>query len=162
MRNHSVPIIKRRGFLRDVSCLRPLAAFACGAIALTCAGEAAAAYRQVQGAHVEVSRAASHWHRRPHGWWRGHPWFATYRGLRPGHYFVPGHGYVPVPRAYYGRRWLVGHVVPVPLRRYHVHDLAFYRLGPPPRGHVWLYVDNNIVLMRVATGVIVNVIYRIW
>lgn len=106
--------------------------------------------------------AVAHWDRHHSGWWRGHPWFATYRGPRRGYYFAPGHGYYAVPRAYWGRHWAVGVVVPPPLRRYTVVDLRFYRLAAPPRGHIWVYLNNNIVLIRVSSGAIVRVVDHVW
>lgn len=137
---------------------------AVGAIAATAiiGSSAEASQWHAPVAYAPPRIAVERWDRRHPAWWRGHPWFAGYRGLRRGYFFVPGRGYVPVPRAYYGRRWLVGHIVPPVLRRFHVHDVAFYRLRPAPPGHAWIYVDNNIVLMRVATGVIVDVLHRIW
>ncbi|AHE56834.1 RcnB family protein [Sphingomonas sanxanigenens] len=106
--------------------------------------------------------AVAHWDRHHVGWWRGHPWFAAYRGPRHGYYFAPGHGYYAVPRAYWGRHWTVGVVVPPPLRRYTVVDLRFYRLAVPPRGHTWIYLDTNIALIRISSGAIVRVVDHVW
>ncbi|WP_343517907.1 RcnB family protein [Sphingomonas sp.] len=156
----SAPIAAAHGF-RIVPPL--IGAVALSAAAISLVGSAKAAHWHRPAAHATPPVIAmAYWDRRAPGWWRGHPWFVGYRGVRRGYFFVPGRGYVPVPPAYYGRPWRVGHVVPPALRRYHVHDVGFYRLRPAPRGHVWIYVDNNIVLMRVATGVIVDVLHRIW
>jgi len=152
------------GAVRGCRIVHPLiGAIALSAAAIPIPSSAKAAHWHRPAVHVtSPGIAIARWDRHTQGWWRGHPWFVGYRGARRGYFFVPGRGYVPVPPAYYGRPWLVGHVVPPVLRRYHAHDVAFFRLRPARRGHVWIHVDNNIVLMRVATGVIVNVLHRIW
>ena len=35
-----------------------------------------------------------------------------------------------------------------------------YTPQPAPYGHRWVYVDGNLVLMAMATGLIANIIYN--
>lgn len=95
-------------------------------------------------------------------WWRGRPEFAAFVGPRPGYYFAPGYGYYRVPAPYYRRVWRVGVVLPPPLRHYRVVHPALFRLRPPPPGHAWIHVDNDILLISVATGVIVSAMLDAW
>lgn len=88
--------------------------------------------------------------------WRRPPPPPEYRGPRHGHYYAPGYGYYAVPPTYLNRRWSVGAVVPVPLRRYVVVDLAPYRLPPAPAGLRWVYIGNRIALIRIDSGMIVR------
>jgi Ni/Co efflux regulator RcnB len=37
-----------------------------------------------------------------------------------------------------------------------------YRLRPPPRGHYWVRVDNDVLLTAIATGLIVDVAYNLF
>ena len=39
-----------------------------------------------------------------------------------------------------------------------MQDPVYYGLRPAPRGHRWVYADNNFVLMAVATGLIADVV----
>lgn len=89
-------------------------------------------------------------------WWRTYPAYRAYAGPRRGYFYAPGHGYYSVPAPYWGRVWARGVVVPLALRRYPVVDLALYRLPPPRAGHGWYHVDNDIVLISLATGLIVD------
>jgi Ni/Co efflux regulator RcnB len=90
------------------------------------------------------------------GWWRGRPDFVVYSGPRHGYYFAPGYGYYLPPRGLYGRRWVVGVALPVPMRRYVVVDPAIYGLRLPPAGYRWYYAGDRIVLAAIATGVIIE------
>lgn len=42
--------------------------------------------------------------------------------------------------------------------RYVVSDYYSYHLGPPPRGHHWVRVDNDVVLAAITTGIVVQVV----
>lgn len=96
------------------------------------------------------------------GWWRGNPAFVGYAGPRAGYYFAPGHGYYAVPRGYYGRPFVAGAVIPVPMRRYVVVQPAMYGLAPAPVGYGWYYAGTSLVLASIATGVIVQSIAGGW
>jgi Ni/Co efflux regulator RcnB len=43
-------------------------------------------------------------------------------------------------------------------RQYVVTDYRTYRLSPPPRGHQWVQVGSDYVLIAIATGLIANII----
>lgn len=76
--------------------------------------------------------------------------------FRSGPYFRP-HGY----RAY---AWHRGDYLPVAYYapRYVIHDYRTYRLGPPPRGHHWVRVDNDVVLAAITTGIVLSVVNDIF
>lgn len=88
--------------------------------------------------------------------WRRPPPPAGYVGVRPGYYYAPGYGYYPVAAPYYARRWVIGGVVPVALRRYYVPAPAVYGLPVAPVGQSWIFVGNRIALVAGRTGVIVQ------
>jgi len=96
------------------------------------------------------------------GWWHGHPSFVHYHGPRAGYYFAPGHGYYAIPRAYVHTTWVVGHTLPVPMRRYVVINPVGFGLAPPPTGHGWFYAGTNFVLIRMSSGVIVQSVAGGW
>jgi Ni/Co efflux regulator RcnB len=53
-------------------------------------------------------------------------------------------------------RWSKGHRMTVAERRRmaEVRDYRRYRLSAPPRGYHWVKVDNDFLLVGIATGVI--------
>jgi Ni/Co efflux regulator RcnB len=60
------------------------------------------------------------------------------------------------------KRWARGHRLS-PAERRHisaVNDYRRYKLRAPPRGQQWVRVDNDFLLISVATGVIVNLATR--
>ena len=64
---------------------------------------------------------------------------------------------------YYGARgpdWRRGGYVPYQYRsrQYVVNDWRGHHLSAPPRGHQWVQVGGDYVLMAVATGLIVNLL----
>ncbi|GEM_PF-2039891 len=96
------------------------------------------------------------------GWWRDNPAFVGYVGPRPGYYFAPGHGYYVVPPGYYGRPFVAGVVIPLPMRRYVVIQPALYGLAPPPPGYAWYYAGTSLVLAATTTGMIVQSVAGGW
>ena len=42
--------------------------------------------------------------------------------------------------------------------QYVVTNYRGYRLSPPPRGHQWVQVGNDYVLIAIATGLIANIV----
>lgn len=42
--------------------------------------------------------------------------------------------------------------------QYVINDYRSYRLSPPPRGHEWVQVGPDFVLVAIATGIIANII----
>ena len=53
-----------------------------------------------------------------------------------------------------------GHYIPYEYRhrQYFVVDHRGHRLAPPPRGHQWVQVGTDYVLIAIATGLIANII----
>lgn len=96
------------------------------------------------------------------GWWRGRSDFVVYAGPRRGYYFAPGYGYYLPPRGFYGRRWVAGARLPVPMRRYVVVDPIVYGLRMPPPGYRWYYAGDRIVLAATATGIIMESVAGGW
>lgn len=64
------------------------------------------------------------------------------------------------PQGYQYRHWNRGDRLPPAYRaeRYRVVNYRAYRLPPPPRGHYYTRVDNDVLLTAAATGVISSVI----
>jgi Ni/Co efflux regulator RcnB len=64
------------------------------------------------------------------------------------------------PHGYRYHAWRRGDRLPHAYRvsRYHVHDYWAYRLRPPPHGHYWVRVDDDVLLTAIATGVVVQVV----
>ena len=105
---------------------------------------------------------ADRWDRNNRTWWRGRADFNGYNGRRAGYWYVPGQGYRQVDRRYIGYNWRRGGYVPAGYRNYYVPSsyYGFYGLRPAPYGQRWVYVDGNLVLMSIATGLIADVIYN--
>tara|TARA_R110002020_G_scaffold112746_6_gene259335 strand:+ start:1184 stop:1837 length:654 start_codon:yes stop_codon:yes gene_type:complete len=87
--------------------------------------------------------------------WRGYQWRPEYRYRAPARYVYPsGHRHV---------RWTVGHRMPPAYygRPYYV-DYSAYRLPPPPYGHRWVRSDRDVVLVALATGLVLDVLYDLY
>ena len=41
-------------------------------------------------------------------------------------------------------------------------DYRPYRLAPPPYGHHWVRVDNDVLLVALSTGLVVDSIYGLF
>jgi|GEM_PF-4359168 len=95
-------------------------------------------------------------------WWRSRSDFRGYEGRRAGYWFTPGYGYYRVDPRWYGYSWRVGGYVPWAFRGYYVRDIYDYGLPPAPYGYAYVYLDNNIVLMSLATGLIVQVVSNLY
>ncbi|HKR37307.1 MAG TPA: RcnB family protein [Steroidobacteraceae bacterium] len=95
------------------------------------------------------------WDRRE---WDRHGEFRHYDGRR----FDRGR-YVR-PSGYYYRSWRYGDHLPRAYygRRYVVNDYYAYRLRPPPRGYYWVRVDNDVVLASIASGLVVSAVFGIF
>jgi Ni/Co efflux regulator RcnB len=90
------------------------------------------------------------------GWWRGRQGFGNYEGRRDGEWFAPGWGYYRPDPYYADYSWGVGVFVPFGLRSYYVEDPYAYGLDAAPYGYRWIFLDNQMVLIDVRTGVIVQ------
>ena len=87
--------------------------------------------------------------------WRGYQWRPEHRYRAPARYVYPsGHRYV---------RWSVGHRMPPAYygRPYYV-DYHAYRLPPPPYGYRWVRSDRDVVLVALATGLVLDVLYDLY
>lgn len=64
------------------------------------------------------------------------------------------------PRGYYVRTWRHGDHLPRGYydSRYVVRDYHVYHLSPPPRGHQWVRVNNDVVLAAITSGLVVSVV----
>lgn len=67
------------------------------------------------------------------------------------------------PRGYYSYRWNIGHRLPSAYysRPYYV-DYRHYDLAPPPYGHRWVRVDNDVFLVAIASGLISHAIHDLF
>lgn len=107
---------------------------------------------------IRRDRRELRYDRRREDTWRDRAEWRGYRGVRQGYWYAPGYGYRPVDRRWRNHAWRRGGYVPAAYRGYYVQDPYYYGLRAPPRGHRWVYVDNNFVLMALGTGLIADVI----
>lgn len=87
-----------------------------------------------------------------------------YRYARPSHYDYRPRAYrAPSryvhPHGHHLRSWRVGYHLPAPYyaRPYYL-DYHRYGLWEPPYGHRWVRVGNDVVLVAIASGLIVDVL----
>jgi Ni/Co efflux regulator RcnB len=68
------------------------------------------------------------------------------------------------PHGYYYRSWRYGDRLPRAYygRRYVVNDYYVYHLHQPPYGYHWVRVDNDIVLASIASGLVVSAVFGIF
>lgn len=79
------------------------------------------------------------------------------------HYRYRAPSYYAPPPGYRSVRWSRGHYLPRPYYApVYVVDYRPYRLAPPPYGHHWVRVDNDVLLIALATGLIVDVMYGLF
>jgi len=85
----------------------------------------------------------------------------------PAHYYAPQRYRAPVryvyPTGHYISGWHVGTYLP---RHYYAPsyyvDYRHYGLMPPPRGHYWVRIDSDVVLVAIATGLVTRVLYDLF
>jgi Ni/Co efflux regulator RcnB len=106
-------------------------------------------------------RSGTVWQRN-RNWWRGNQGFRNYTGARAYFYFAPGYGYYSIPHTYWHHRWQPGEYLPVYFRRYIVRDYWDYGLPRPPYGYIWVWVDNDVLLVDRDDGYILDEIYYVW
>jgi Ni/Co efflux regulator RcnB len=112
--------------------------------------------RQYQGGQYQ-GRTWSRNSRLSGDWWRGRRGFEGYGGHRNGFWFAPGWGYYQVDPRWYGYDWEIGAVVPYELRSYYVSDPEDYGLPPAPYGTAWVFLGDEIVLIDLQTGEIIQI-----
>jgi Ni/Co efflux regulator RcnB len=68
------------------------------------------------------------------------------------------------PKSYREHKWRKGERLPPTYRTkvYVVEDYPEYHLRQPPRGYHWIRVDNDVVLVAIATGVVLEVVNEIF
>jgi Ni/Co efflux regulator RcnB len=94
-----------------------------------------------------------------HRWDRRDAYRAGYRDGRVDQRRYDRGRYI-APRGYHHRHWRHGDHLP---RGYYsssyiVHDYHVYHLNPPPHGHHWVRVNNDVVLAAIASGLVVSVV----
>ncbi|MCL2589798.1 MAG: RcnB family protein, partial [Betaproteobacteria bacterium] len=74
----------------------------------------------------------------------------------------------PLPRGSYatyqqrpGRSWRMGRSLPRTVVYQEIPSPQIYNLAPPPRNHRYVRVGNDILLLAIGTGLIVNALYDI-
>lgn len=89
---------------------------------------------------------------------------------RPGTSYTQGHGPNPHQVYRHGRpqfhgkpapyrsQWSRGKRLPANYRHNVVRDYGRYRLAPPPRGYNWVRVNNEYVLIGIASGLISSIV----
>ena len=90
-------------------------------------------------------------------WWRGRSGFNGYYGRREGYWFAPGRGYYRVDPRWWGFDWVVGAVVPYDLQSYVITDPWDYGLPAPPYGCEWIFLGDQIVLIDLGSGQILEI-----
>jgi Ni/Co efflux regulator RcnB len=110
--------------------------------------------------HQRVDRGAV-W-RSNRDWWRQDAGFRLFSGVRIGFFFVPEVGYVSAPRGYWGRQWRAGDVLPRWFWRYEVRDFWRYGLPAPPNGCAWVWVNDNVALIDLYNGYILDIVYNVF
>jgi Ni/Co efflux regulator RcnB len=57
-------------------------------------------------------------------------------------------------------RWSRGHRMTAAERRHmaEVRDYRRYRLSAPPRGHRWVKIDNEFLLVGITSGIIASIV----
>lgn len=113
-------------------------------------------FQNGSGAQVFRNRSGSNV-RLQGDWWRGRAGFNGYYGHRAGYWFAPGWGYYQVDPRWYDFDWVVGAVVPYELQSYYISDPYAYGLPPAPYGCEWIFLGDQIALIDLGTGQIVQI-----
>lgn len=119
-------------------------------------------------------QAGGQWRRQHHDWDRASPWrsdpnwwrhnrsFRFYFGQRIGFFFIPDYGYVVVPPEYQQHYWRAGDSLPQWFWRYEVKDYWTYGLPEPPDGCAWVWVDDDVALIDLDDGYILDIVHNVW
>jgi Ni/Co efflux regulator RcnB len=113
--------------------------------------------RQERGGYDHDDRDRREWRGGYHGYSAPRGYYGP-----PREYYAP-RGYF-APRGYYGHRWQRGEWLPPAYRAryYYVPDYGRYgyRMYAPPPGCRWVRDDDgDLLLMAVATGLVLDVVY---
>jgi Ni/Co efflux regulator RcnB len=96
------------------------------------------------------------------GWYRGDPAFSLFNGIRAGFFFFPDYGYLAPPRAYIGRHWQAGDILPAWFLSHRVKHASHYGLPRAPQGCAWVWVDDGVALVDLRDGYVLDVTYNLW
>ena len=95
-------------------------------------------------------------------WWRRDRGFRFFFGPRLGYFFIPDLGYVWAPPQYLNRYWKIGDLLPNWFWRYQVQDYWRYGLPEPPDGCAWVWVDDDVALVDLDDGYILDIVHNVW
>ncbi len=76
------------------------------------------------------------------------------------HNYYRNHYHNRYASPYHSRRWKRGHRLHHNVVYHHVPYYAYYDLAPPPYGHHYVRVDNDILLMAITTGIVVDILFN--
>ena len=123
---------------------------------------------------TQRDRAGQQWREQHHGWDRASPWrnnpdwwrrdwaFRFYYGPRIGFFFIPDLGYVAAPAEYQVHFWRAGDYLPNWFWRFVVRNYAAYGLPPPPDGCAWVWVDDDVALIDLDDGYVLDIVHAVW
>ena len=103
-----------------------------------------------------------HWNQNRRNHYYNESYFRGFSGVRIGFYFAPSYGYYQVPTQYYGQRYRRGQYLPRFFYDYRVTDYDYFDLPYPPYGTAYFYCGQDIVLIDLRTGEILDVFYDIY
>lgn len=95
-------------------------------------------------------------------WWRGNSAFSQFGGVRVGFFFIPELGYVSAPAQYRSRQWRSGEDLPNWFWGYQVRDYWNYGLPQPPDGCGWVWVNDDVALIDLSDGYILDIEHNVW
>jgi len=123
---------------------------------------------------ADRDRAGQEWRSEHHGWDQRSPWkrdpdwwrhdsgFRLFLGPRLGFFFIPDLGYIAAPPAYQDHYWRIGDDLPQWFWRYQVRDYWRYGLPEPPDGCAWVWVDDDVALIDLDDGYILDIVHNVW
>jgi Ni/Co efflux regulator RcnB len=102
--------------------------------------------------------------------WAGYGFYNQPHYYGPSYHYATSrhHGYqryrapnrYSYPRGYHAQRWSVGGYLPSSYYASHYYiDYRHYGLARPPRGHHWVRIDNDVVLVAIASGLVTQVLF---
>jgi len=95
-------------------------------------------------------------------WWHGRSEWRDYRGVRPGYHYAPRYGYYRIEPRFYGHVWRRGEYLPPAYRGYVVEDPYYFGARVAPRGYVWVWMGNDLVLISRHSGLILDVVRNVY
>ena len=117
------------------------------------------AYRQGYREGYRDERYDDRW--RGYERWRDDGDWRSWEGRRTGYYYAPRYGYYRVPPGHV-KQWRRGERLPQDYWRYRIYEPYDYGLRSAPRGYAWVHMDDDALLISLATGLIADVIFDIY